>query len=118
MHQIFTWSPLVETAGSSSFRVLSAQFGDGYKQSVGDGINNKMESWNLSFKGKAEKIQDIKYFLDQHRGYIPFRWSPKISCGQLLLWECEEYQVTNISHNGRETGVWSLTCTFKERFEP
>lgn len=118
MHQIFEWSPLVETAGSSAFRILSSRFGDGYQQSVGDGINNKIQSWNLTFKGSAEKIADIKFFLDQHKGYLPFRWSPKNSCGQLLLWDCKEYQESNISHNGRETGVWSLTCTFNQRFEP
>lgn len=118
MHQVFEWSPLIETAGSTSFDVLTSRFGDGYKQSVGNGINNKIQSYNLTFKGSAEKIADIKYFIDQHKGYLPFRWAPKNSCNQLLLWDCTGYQESNISHNEREGGgVMSLTCTFNQRFD-
>ncbi|EKO3656410.1 phage tail protein [Vibrio metschnikovii] len=118
MHQIFEWAPLLEVAGSSSFRVLSAQFGDGYAQEVGDGINTKSDSYSLTFKGDFEKIKAIMDFIDAHQGYLPFYWSPKDYQGDMLLWTCRGYSKDNISHNARQTGIWSLSCTFVQRHEP
>ncbi|EKO3908169.1 phage tail protein [Vibrio fluvialis] len=118
MPQIFEWAPLIEISGSSSFRVLSAQFGDGYLQEVGDGINTKSDSYSLQFKGDYSKIKAIMDFIDQHGGFIPFHWTPKDYDGEMLLWTCAGYSKSNISHNGRSTGIWSLSCTFNQRFEP
>jgi len=41
MTETFTWSPRVDPEGTSTFRVLRAQFGDGYAQEAGDGIHNE-----------------------------------------------------------------------------
>lgn len=117
MYREFSWAPLIEVAGSAEFNVITAQFGDGYRQSVGDGMNNKAQSWSLSFKGKHEKIEEIKFFLDEHKGFLPFYWAPKCDNGKMSLWDCLSYRMTNISHNGRNTGLWSLTCTFNQRFD-
>lgn len=118
MYQIFEWSPLVEYSGSPSFRTLSAQFGDGYTQEVGDGINTKMDSYSLSFRGEFAKIKAIMDFIDQHQGYIPFYWLPKDYCGEMLLFVCKGYNKDNVSHDGRPNGIWSLSCTFEQRHEP
>jgi len=118
MYQVFEWSPLIEISGSSEFRVLSAQFGDGYAQEAGDGINNKQSSYSLRFKGKYIEIADIIYFLDQHQGYIPFYFTPKDRPDEALLFTCKGYSKTNISDNGQNNGIWSLSCTFNQRFEP
>ena len=40
--EIFNWSPRINPQGRTKFRVLSAQFGDGYGQTAADGINNKV----------------------------------------------------------------------------
>lgn len=117
MKDIFRWSPMIEASAAVGFSTQKAQFGDGYKQAVGDGINNKSESWNLVFKGYNEEIQEIKYFLDQHAGYLPFLYAPKNACGELLTFECDSYQLVNLSHNGSTDGAWSLSCTFKQRFD-
>ena len=37
-------------ARSARQRVLTAKFGDGYEQRVGDGVNLKEESFSISFK--------------------------------------------------------------------
>lgn len=116
MAEVFVWRPLVETPGVVRFGVLSAQFGDGYKQAVGDGINNRAESWNLTFRGPSQNIALIKQFLDQRQGCEPFLWTPK--GGPQGLYECTEYNRMNHSENGREAGVWTLTATFTQRFSP
>ena len=39
-----------------------AQFGDGYMQRVGDGINNTPRQWQLQFKGSQQYIEEIDSF--------------------------------------------------------
>ncbi|MCP5854454.1 phage tail protein, partial [Klebsiella pneumoniae] len=48
MADTFTWCPYIEPTGSGTFRVRSAQFGNGYRQVAGDGINNEVQSWPLT----------------------------------------------------------------------
>ncbi|GHZ69281.1 Putative prophage LambdaSo, minor tail protein M [Vibrio cholerae] len=117
MPQVFEWAPLIEFAGSSSFRTLSAQFGDGYAQEVGDGINTKSDSYSLQFKGDYIKIKAIMDFIDEHKGYVPFYWSPNDYGDEMLLWVCAGYSKNNITH-GKDAGLWSLSCTFNQRFNP
>ena len=76
--ETFTWCPKVEPVGTVSFRNKSAKFGDGYEQRARDGINNKSESWPLTFVGGADKIMPIKKFLDAHAGADPFYWTPPL----------------------------------------
>lgn len=50
---------------STSRRVLSAKFGDGYEQRVLDGINNIEETYNISFNNRLKaEINTIADFLD------------------------------------------------------
>ena len=38
--EVFTWCPLNQMEEEPTFNVGSIQFGDGYKQEFGQGINN------------------------------------------------------------------------------
>ena len=50
---------------SSTPRMRTAKFGDGYEQRIVDGINNLEESYSLSFKTRLKAdIDDIVAFLD------------------------------------------------------
>jgi phage-related protein len=109
--ETFTWSPKVETTGTVKFRVLSAQFGDGYKQTVADGINHRSGSWPLSFTGHALLIAPVKAFLDRQAGYKSFYWTPPLEVQG--LYKASEYQYT--PHGG---GNYTLTVTFEETFQP
>ncbi|WP_241001703.1 phage tail protein, partial [Pseudomonas viridiflava] len=51
-----------------SYRVRASQFGDGYKQQVGDGLNNKLDSYPVTFSGTQERVLSIMTFLDRHAG--------------------------------------------------
>lgn len=113
--RVFTWRPLVETPGGVRFRVLKAQFGDGYSQTVGDGINNRTQSWNLTFRGSHEFIREIMAFLDEHGGALRFLWTP--SGMDQYMYSCEGYDIINhVSETPNSKGVASLTCTFEQRF--
>jgi phage-related protein len=58
-------------------RILSAGFGDGYSQEVGDGINPYNERWDLKFSNRPKAdVLAIKTFLDTQNGATPFDWTP------------------------------------------
>ena len=74
-----TFSPSVNPSYNSpkakSFRVLIANFGDGYHQRVGDGINVSSEEWSLRWdlltQAQADEITD---FFDARAGTESFDW--------------------------------------------
>jgi len=109
--RVFTWCPSVDPQGQVRFRTFDAQFGDGYKQSVGDGINNRIQSWPLTFKGKGAYIQPIVEFLDDHLGFMPFQWTPPL--GSPALFEVKEY---NLIPHGAD--YYTLTVPFQQVFAP
>jgi phage-related protein len=108
--EIFTWSPKVDATGTVKFRVLSAQFGDGYKQTAADGINNRSASWPLSFTDSVANIAPIKDFLDRQGGYKSFAWTPPL--GTQGWYKAGEYQYT--SHGA---GNCTLSVTFEQAFQ-
>jgi phage-related protein len=42
MTDTFTYTPQIDPTGTTTLRVRKAQFGDGYMQTVADGINAKV----------------------------------------------------------------------------
>ena len=58
-------------------RVLAAQFGDGYQQMAGDGINNELEKWALNFSNRPKaQVDAIRAFLVARAGVESFYWTP------------------------------------------
>ena len=108
--EIFTWAPKIESSGTVKFRVLKAQFGDGYAQTAPDGINNRSGSWPLSFTGAVAKIGEIAAFLDRHAGSRSFFWTPPL--GLQGRFKAGEYQP--VDHGG---GIYTITVTFEESFQ-
>lgn len=47
----FTYCPFLGANVTKTPRVRTTQFGDGYMQRVGDGINTAPREWQLQFKG-------------------------------------------------------------------
>jgi len=110
-HKTFSWKPLVEPTGEDSARILTAQFGDGYKQVVGDGINNITQSWQLQFAGAQWDVQPVIEFIREHQGFKPFKWTPPL--GEEGL-----YEATGLRINPKGNKTYSLSVTFTQRFEP
>lgn len=110
-YQTFTWCPNADPEGTHAFRVLSAQFGDGFTQEVGDGINNEVQSWPLLFPGYESQITPIRDFLRAHAGFKRFLWTPPM--GEEGLYICREYR---LQPKGGKHFV--LLATFEQRFAP
>lgn len=103
----FTWSPAPGATQTKSPRVKAAQFGDGYSQRVGDGINNNPRVWNLTFTRLTADIDAIDAFLTAHEDGASFDWTPpKGAAGKFI---CKSW-----SENVIFRTVQSITATFEE----
>lgn len=111
MADTFNYCAVPDPTGTITLRTRKAQFGDGYVQSVADGINNKVRQWPLTFRGTASKIGDIAAFLDAHTGAISFLWTPPAPNSTQGYFTCESY---TLQANG--ASVYTLTATFQEVF--
>ncbi|WP_316886282.1 phage tail protein [Ralstonia thomasii] len=109
--QVFTWSPLIEPTGETKFATRVAQFGDGYSQAVADGINNKRDSWPLSFVGHAAYIAPIRTFLDGLSGVRSFFWTPPLRTQGL-------FRASAYTVNPKGGDAYQLDVTFTEVFNP
>lgn len=107
----FTWQTEKGATGDIKQRTRTKQFGDGYGQTVSDGINNEQQSWPVSYTGSAARIKDIIAFLRRHKGAKAFLWMPPM--GELGLYKCAGFQP---SHKGGS--AYTLTATFEQTFHP
>ena len=112
MTETFTWKTIGQPQGTVTLRRLSVQFGDGYRQAAGDGINNKVQTWQVQCvaRGRSE-ANLIAAFFDRHGGYKPFYWTPPL--GQQGLYEVVAY---NPSPVGGE--IFTISATFQQVFKP
>lgn len=105
MAEVFTWAPQVDPKGKARLLNRGAQFGDGYSQAMGDGINAVAQEWDLEFKGNASLISAIRDFLKAHGGWRAFLWTPPLE--PQGLYRCVEYSVID-----RGANRYVLTATF------
>lgn len=100
-----------------ALRALRTDFGDGYTQEAGDGINTRREAWRISAAGHWETdsgmpVREITEFIDRHGGYQAFQWMTPF--GKLKLFKCR--QGYSVSPQG--AGNFSVSATFEEVFHP
>lgn len=102
----FTWPVQIGATGNTAYKVTKNEF-EGYTQRVGEGINNKLRSWSLTYLGDSSTIPDVKAFLDLHAGVEPFLWQPPGSTGKIPV-TCEGY-----SDRTEGMDVETLSFTFE-----
>jgi phage-related protein len=107
----FTWPTQNGDAPDITYRVRTAQFGDGYKQESGDGPNNKEDSYPISYTGPKAKVLEIMAFFDRHAGAKAFLWTTPL--GELGLFTCKKPVPTPMGGS-----VFKLTSTFDRAFQP
>ena len=107
--EIFKWDAKTGDQGDITFAVLKAQYGDGYTQAVGEGINNESGVWPYTYIGPIDEIEPIRAFLRWHQGYKKFQWTPPF--GEPGLYTCEKFSV--LPKGGP---LVQLTATFQQTF--
>lgn len=111
MPEVFTWCVRTEINGTGEFMVKEARFGDGYRQSSADGLNNESQQWPISIVGRAAKVGPALEFIRAHKGAVSFLWTPPL--GVQGLYQCKAYNL--IPHGA---GVYTLSATFEQTFQP
>lgn len=111
----FTFSPRFGAEGEFEPVVREVQFGDGYKQVTGDGINSEKESWPLTFSGSWDFIEPIVQFLREHNGYRSFKWRNPLF--QLGLYTAGKFTVTPTFANAKGRN-YTLIVTFTRSYQP
>lgn len=108
----FTIAPDFSSSVTVEPRVLRSQFGDGYQQRVGDGINARAEKWSLRFSARTATERDaILAFLVARNGIESFDWtSPSGTVGKFV---CPAWNYTPDS-----AATNTVTATFEQVFEP
>lgn len=73
----FTYTPSPGTRKIPQARIKELQFGKGYSQRAGDGINNIAETWNviLAVRNNTD-ANAIEAFFEARAGHESFDWTP------------------------------------------
>lgn len=108
MAETFTWDRQAGAVGKVDYRVRTAQFGDGYSQSVADGLNNEVQTWPLSFEGGLDYIIPIRDFFRRQKGYKSFYWTPPGEDDPLL------FRAENVTITSMGGGVYRISADFKQ----
>ena len=105
----FTFSPTYGATENVAPKVKKAQFGDGYQQRTGDGINRTARLWSLTFEGTKADIDAIDLFLETEDGITSFDYTPP--CGPAGKFICSGWSSSINQFNN-----WSLSANFQEVF--
>lgn len=111
MPEVFTFTPTNDAEGDINYRTLEAQFGDGYSQSIGDGLNNREQSWPLTFTVERAQAQAIIAFIERHQGYRAFQWTPPLGVPQ--LWKVTGYKLSPLGGD-----LYRIKATFEQAYHP
>lgn len=107
MLETFTWCPEAGAEVQYIERNLSAQFGDGYIQIMGDGINTSIDVWPLTFIRDVREAILIRDFILKHKERTPFYWTPPFET------QAAKYRGTGLTFNyaGGSMGIVKVTFT-------
>lgn len=111
----FTWDVDAGADNEFDFQVSKMRFGNGYKQSVGSGINNEEQKWNISMfvdrRDPNSRGNQALKFLRERKGYIPFLWTNPY--GETIIVKCD---VLKDAHNG--AAAFTMSAVFEQYFMP
>ena len=95
-----------------TYRVLSAQFGDGYSQEAPDGINDVVDEWNLKYENlTTDERSTLMTALDSVGGYDYLTYAPPGD--SLKRWKISKDGVSETPKSG---DLWDISFTIKQWF--
>ncbi|WP_261370750.1 phage tail protein [Yersinia massiliensis] len=106
----FIWSPLNGPTSDISYRTRTAQFSDGYEQTVSDGVNSEKQVWPLTFMGQWGDMAPIVAFLREHKADRSFKWVNPLN--ELGLYRATQLKLTPLNFES-----WSITVTFTTAYK-
>lgn len=65
------------SSGKVDFKVLVNKYGNGYEQRIADGINNNLQTWEVSWEGLGSTdFSTLVQAIEGSRGVSNFTWTP------------------------------------------
>ena len=110
--ETFNWNVSIGTSKETKTRVIKNQYGDGYAQRLGDGINSIVRAWPVTIKASSLVLADeIEGFLEARGGAEAFLWTPPNAAVAVKV-ICENWR--------RQDRIASsvITATFQQVFQP
>lgn len=105
----FGWRPAYRFTNKNTPRVKKIQFGDGYFQTLPDGINNLLLEYSFTFEGDLHYITAILHFLSVRNGTESFCFVPPAPRGNLARFICSDWTDVQAFYNN-----YSVECSFKQ----
>ena len=97
---------------STKYQVLKTQYGNGYSQRAGDGINNVQDSWQVQWNGlTTANFQILKSAFDAAAGVDYFTWQAP---GDTTTKKWIVSQVTRTNWSG---AVYDIAVTLEQVFD-
>ena len=96
---------------STKTRILTNNFGGGYRQRSGDGLNMIMREYDVEWIGLNADINELVDHFEEREGYQDFTWTPPDDDTE-YKWTCEEW--TRIQLGKRAS---TLTAHFRQEFD-
>jgi len=96
-------------------RTRVTQFGDGYSQRVADGINSRVERWNITWPAlTAADLQTVTATLDSVGAHGVLTWTPPTAATE------KKYTLTpdGYSVEPQGAGLYSVRATLNQVFDP
>lgn len=110
MTDTFTWRVHTTAAGRNQAAVNKAQFGDGYAQRSGQGINNNFQNWTITVEGYDVPggISQVVAFLRAHSA-VSFYWKAPLM--PVARYVCPSFDI-----NPQGGGLYTITAQFEQAF--
>ena len=92
------------------FKLLEAEFGDGYSQVAPRGLNHMRRKISLSWEALTQaQWEEIVGFLEERQGCEPFMYIPYGET-EPMFWTCKQWD------HGTNSGVWTVSAEFVQDF--
>lgn len=108
----FGWRTRKTAQGKQLASMRQVQFGDGYKQVSGNGLNTHAETWNLDWIGQRAEARILRDFLQSHIT-SSFFWTNPWGEKKLYRVKFDSIQVSFPVGNKA-----TLAFTFEQSFAP
>lgn len=103
--------PSPGTENRPEFKLLKAEFGDGYTQVTRDGMNHMRKVLSLNWDTLLpEQAREIIDFLERHGGDTAFYYTPSDETVP-IKWTCEEF-----SDRRGKSGLREIRAVFRQSF--
>ena len=107
---------LVDSRKRTAFKEIRGQFGDGYQQIAPNGLNNKVDTWEITWGALTlSEVNSLETTLGSVGSWGILTWTPSNeSSSKKFRMSLDGYTKTM---SGKGNGVFSLSCKLVQVFD-